>query len=114
MKNMDDTKPKKLSTKEQDEQTVFALAALCMDIHAGTLVRNTKLLSLAFMKVNTILAKDPGFVERFNKARAAIQQLIKLEMSQISVPDETKIEGAHNARLHLINPLSNGEGEEHA
>lgn len=62
-----------------DEQTTMMLASMALDIHTGTLLKNKALVANSFMKIGVILRNNPGFIERFKKAQAAIIAHIKKE-----------------------------------
>ena len=62
-----------------DEQTVFGLACLMMDIHVGTLIKNKNMVANAFMKSGVLLQNNPGFPERFKKAQQAVKDHLKTE-----------------------------------
>ena len=56
----------------RDDQTVFALAVLAMEIHTGTLIKQKNMVANAFMKMGVILRNNPGFPERFKAAQAHV------------------------------------------
>jgi hypothetical protein len=56
----------------RDDQTVFSLAVLMMEVQTGTLIKNKNMVANAFMKAGVILRNNPGFPERFKRAQQAI------------------------------------------
>lgn len=55
-----------------DEQTVFAMASLMLDIHTHTMLKNKNGVANAFLKAGVVLKNNPGFVGRFKMAQEAI------------------------------------------
>lgn len=79
--------PQKELTKAElqdfvDEQTVFSLAVIMMEIHTATLLKNKNGVANNFMKVGVILRNNPGFPKRFK----AIQQQILDQMKNAKAP----------------------------
>lgn len=88
--------------KLKDEQTVFALAGLSLDIHIGTLVQNKANVANAFMKIGVVLKNNPGFVKRFKQAQKAVIDSVinsklspekKKEMIEDTIPNATVVAG---------------------
>lgn len=73
--------PQELSEKQieimRDDQTVFALAVLMMDIHTGTLIKNKNMVANSFMKAGVILQNNPGFPDRFKAAQQHVINQMK-------------------------------------
>lgn len=73
----------------RDEQTVFGLAVLAMQIHTGTLTKNKNQVANAFLKMGVMLKQNPGFAERFKAAQTAIvAQAQDMARKSIVVPDK--------------------------
>jgi hypothetical protein len=75
--------PKPELTEQQvqimrDDQTVFALAVLMMDLHTGTLIKNKNMVANSFMKAGVVLRNNPGFPDRFKAA----QDRVKAQMAK--------------------------------
>lgn len=69
--------PKELTPKEaaakqaaDDNQTIFVLAALMVDLYMATIVRNEAAVGVILPNAGNLLRARPGFVERFK----ALQQ----------------------------------------
>jgi hypothetical protein len=60
-----------------DEQTVFSLAVLMMDVHVGTMLKNKSMVANAFMKAGVVIQNNAGFPERFRQAKKAILERMK-------------------------------------
>ena len=60
-----------------DEQTVFGLAVLMMNVHVGSQIRNKAMVANSFMKATVLLKNNPGFPERFKKAQEAVMNHLK-------------------------------------
>ena len=67
--------------KMLDEQTVFSLAVLMMDVHAGTFIKKPHMVANAIMKTSLILNNNPGFSDRFK----AVQDQLKAAMKSAEV-----------------------------
>lgn len=63
----------------KDEQTVFSLAVLMMEIHTGTLIKNKNIVAHAFMKAGIVLRNNGGFPERFKKVIENLTTQMKQE-----------------------------------
>jgi len=62
----------------RDEQTVFALAVMAVEINVGTLLRDKNKTTIALLKIGNILKSNPGFTERFRKVqKMLIEQMQK-------------------------------------
>lgn len=68
-----------LITELQDEQTVFALAVLMMDLHVATLMKNKAGVANSFLKTGVLLRNNPGFSQRFRKTQAEIIKYVQGE-----------------------------------
>lgn len=72
---------KQLAAQERedarDDQTVYALAVLMVDIHVATSLKNKNMIANSFMKCGVLLRNNPGFVARFKKEQTEIINHIK-------------------------------------
>lgn len=59
-------------TEHLDEQTVFSLAVMMLEVHTASYLKQQDRLYQAFMKVNVILRNNPGFPERFKAVQKQI------------------------------------------
>ena len=55
-----------------DEHSVFSLATLAIQLHTGTLTKNTAMIANSFLKIEVVLRNNPGFLSRFKAAEEAV------------------------------------------
>lgn len=66
-----------------DQQTVFSLATLMVDLHVASAVKDKSGLVNVMLKLAVVLKNNPGFIPRFKAAQREI-----IERIQKSTPKE--------------------------
>lgn len=66
--------PPEVIQRMVDDQTIFVLAALAMDLHVATQLRNQPIVVNTFMKINVAINSNPGFAERFRKLQEQVKK----------------------------------------
>jgi len=79
----------------RDDQTVFALAVLMMDLHVATLLKNKNGAANCLMKAGVVLRNNAGFPARFKAAQqAVIDQMRKQgppDPNSVPLPTDTAL-----------------------
>ena len=61
-----ETAPKK-PNPPSDDSTILSLAAVAMDLHVATLLRDKNGVASQFLRIGILLRQNPGFAKRFRE-----------------------------------------------
>jgi len=72
-----------------DQHTIFGLAAMMMDLHTSSLMKDQNGVVGAMMRVRALLTKNPGFGLRFKQAR---EEAMKKAKAIVALKESVKQE----------------------